>query len=59
PNYPLTDPDKIRIKVFARLISMPVQLKYFLADQFEWLLYITQYKPANTFIRILSGSVNG
>ncbi|CAF3915022.1 unnamed protein product [Rotaria sordida] len=59
PIYELTDPDKIRIKVFARLISMPVQLKYFLADQFEWLLYITQYKPANTFIRILSGSVNG
>ncbi|CAF1498804.1 unnamed protein product, partial [Rotaria sordida] len=29
PIYELTDPDKIRIKVFARLISMPVQLKYF------------------------------
>ena len=35
--------NEIREKVLARLISMTVQLKYLLIEQFEWLLHVVQY----------------
>ncbi len=37
------DRNEIREKVFAHLISMTVQLKYLLVEQFEWLLHVVQY----------------
>ncbi|CAF1416626.1 unnamed protein product [Rotaria sordida] len=35
--------NEIREKVLAHLISMTVQLKYLLVEQFEWLLHVVQY----------------
>ncbi|CAF4236636.1 unnamed protein product [Rotaria sp. Silwood2] len=35
--------NKIREKILAHLISMSVQLKYLLVEQFEWLLHVVQY----------------
>ncbi|CAF2063983.1 unnamed protein product [Rotaria magnacalcarata] len=37
------DRNEIREKVLAHLISMTVQLKYLLVEQFEWLLHVVQY----------------
>jgi hypothetical protein len=37
------DLNKARAKVFAHLISMPVQLKYLLIKNVEWLFHIVQY----------------
>ncbi|CAF1186923.1 unnamed protein product [Rotaria sordida] len=37
------DRNKIREKVLAHLISMTLQLKYLLVEQFEWLLHVVQY----------------
>ncbi|CAF4780070.1 unnamed protein product, partial [Rotaria sp. Silwood2] len=37
------DVNKTRAKVFAHLISMPVQLKYLLVEKIEWLYHIVQY----------------
>ncbi|CAF4789155.1 unnamed protein product [Rotaria sp. Silwood1] len=34
--------DKVRAKIFARLISMPVQLKYLSLENFQWLLYVIE-----------------
>ncbi|CAF4656726.1 unnamed protein product [Rotaria sp. Silwood1] len=35
--------NKARAKVFAHLISMPVQLEYLLVEKVEWLFHIIQY----------------
>ncbi|CAF2964366.1 unnamed protein product, partial [Rotaria sp. Silwood2] len=35
--------NKARAKVFAHLISMPVQLKYLLVENIEWIFHIVQY----------------
>ncbi|CAM4816055.1 unnamed protein product [Rotaria magnacalcarata] len=35
--------DELREKVLAQLISMPVQLKCLLVEQFEWLLHVVTY----------------
>ncbi|CAF3698932.1 unnamed protein product [Rotaria socialis] len=43
PCSSVSDEDKVRAKLFARLISMPVQLKYLHVGQFEWLLYVILY----------------
>jgi hypothetical protein len=43
PCDTLTDRDKVRAKIFAHLLSMPVQLKYLFVEKFEWLLYVIQY----------------
>ncbi|CAF0879798.1 unnamed protein product [Adineta steineri] len=37
-----TAEDKVRAKLFARLISMPVQLKYLSLEKFQWLLYVIE-----------------
>lgn len=37
------DINKTRAKVFAHLISMPVQLKSLLIEKLEWLLHIVLY----------------
>ncbi|CAF4227907.1 unnamed protein product, partial [Rotaria magnacalcarata] len=37
------DRNEIREKVLAHLISVTVQLKYLLVEQFEWLLHVVQY----------------
>ncbi|CAF0998932.1 unnamed protein product [Rotaria sordida] len=37
------DVNKARAKVFAHLISMPVQLKHLLVEKIEWLYHIIQY----------------
>ncbi|CAM4966703.1 unnamed protein product [Rotaria socialis] len=37
------DRNEVREKVLAHLISMTVQLKYLLVEQFEWLLHVVQY----------------
>ncbi|CAF4826999.1 unnamed protein product [Rotaria sp. Silwood1] len=37
------DVNKARAKIFAHLISMPVQLKYLLIEKLEWLYHIVQY----------------
>ncbi|CAM4775044.1 unnamed protein product [Rotaria magnacalcarata] len=37
------DRNEIREKVLAHLISMTVQLKYLLVEQFEWLLHVVKY----------------
>ncbi|CAF4111169.1 unnamed protein product [Rotaria sp. Silwood2] len=39
----LTDRDKVRAKIFAHLLSMPVQLKHLFVKKFEWLLYVIHY----------------
>ncbi|CAF3362472.1 unnamed protein product [Rotaria socialis] len=41
-NTPL-DINKARAKIFAQLISMPIQLKYLLVEKIEWLYHIIQY----------------
>ncbi|CAF4081245.1 unnamed protein product [Rotaria sp. Silwood2] len=38
-----TDLNKARAKVFAHLISMPIQLKYLLVEKVDWLFHIVQY----------------
>ncbi|CAF5083569.1 unnamed protein product, partial [Rotaria sp. Silwood1] len=35
--------NKARAKVFAHLISMPIQLKYLLVENIEWIFHIVQY----------------
>lgn len=40
------DINKARAKVFAHLISMPIQLKYLLVEKIEWLYHIIQYVRA-------------
>lgn len=35
--------NKARAKVLAHLISMPVQLKHLIVENFEWLLHVVQY----------------
>ncbi|CAF5050252.1 unnamed protein product, partial [Rotaria magnacalcarata] len=35
--------DELLEKVLAQLISMPVQLKCLLVEQFEWLLHVVTY----------------
>ncbi|CAF3987327.1 unnamed protein product, partial [Rotaria magnacalcarata] len=42
-DYKLTYQDKLRAKVFAHLISMPVQLKYLLVEKFQWLVHVIKY----------------
>ncbi|CAF4475062.1 unnamed protein product [Rotaria socialis] len=42
-DYKLTYQDKLSAKVFAHLISMPVQLKYLLVEKFQWLLHVIKY----------------
>ncbi|CAF4340200.1 unnamed protein product, partial [Rotaria magnacalcarata] len=37
------DRNKERAKVLAQLISMPVQLKYLLIENFQWFLHIIEY----------------
>ncbi|CAF3660703.1 unnamed protein product [Rotaria sp. Silwood1] len=37
-----TGQDKVRAKIFAHLISMPVQLKYLSLAKFQWLLYVIE-----------------
>jgi len=43
PCDTLTDRDKVRAKIFAHLLSMPVQLKHLFIQKFEWFLYVIQY----------------
>jgi len=35
--------NKERAKVFAHLLSMPVQLKYLVVEKFQWLLHVIEY----------------
>jgi hypothetical protein len=37
------DRNKERAKVLAQLISMPVQLKYLIIENVQWLLHVIEY----------------
>ncbi|CAF1115066.1 unnamed protein product [Rotaria sp. Silwood1] len=48
------DRNEIREKVLALLISMTVQLKCLLVEQFEWLLHVIQYASNELRTNVLS-----
>ncbi|CAM4916524.1 unnamed protein product [Rotaria socialis] len=43
PVTKFTDRDEKRAKIFAHLISMPVQLKYLIVENFQRLLYVIEH----------------
>ena len=44
------DRNEMREKVLAHLISMTVQLKYLLIEQFIWILHVVQYVSFLLFV---------
>ncbi|CAF3068386.1 unnamed protein product [Rotaria sp. Silwood2] len=39
-----TDRDETRAKIFADLVSMPIQLKYLIVENFQCLVYVIEHK---------------